>query len=223
MFAKKRTNAAFYSVAARVETEVGSPAALLITSALDDDGTTMIASRLAEAFVAEGYRVAVVDAREDPGAEAAPASGPPAFTYKADGTSSSPRTYSEVALVDLGDRFAGSRRDVASLVARLRTRYDYVIVDAPAFNRGSMPTLFADVCDAMMIAVQKGRAAGSDDRRINAYLDASAKHAIGIVSTTKAAIANFAAASVHRSRSLVPLHEISDERAGRVSVVSGSL
>lgn len=222
MFMKKRGNAAFYSIAARVETEVGSPAALLITSALDSDGTTMIASRLAEALVGEGYRVAIVDAREDAAGETLLAKNS-GVGYDGELASDETRSYSEVALRDLGDRFAGSRRDVAALIARLRTRYDYVVVDAPAFNRGSMPTLFADVCDALLIAVQKGRGATAEDRRINAYLDGSAKHAIGIVSTTKAAIGNFAAAAQHRSRSLVPLHEITDERAARVSVVAGSL
>jgi NAD(P)-dependent dehydrogenase (short-subunit alcohol dehydrogenase family) len=215
---KKRTTSAFASIAARIETEVGSPAALLVTSALESDGTTMIAARLAEALVAEGYRVAVVDARETVEFEASAS----ALSYGSEIAEPS-RTFAEIALRDLGDRFGGSRRDVSALIARLRARYDYIVVDAPAFHRGAMPTLFADVCDALMVAVQKGRSATAEDRRINSYLEGSTKHTIGIVTTTKAAISNFAASAPHRPRFLVPLHDIVEDRAGRVSIIAGSL
>jgi Mrp family chromosome partitioning ATPase len=208
------------SIAARVETEALSPAALLVTSARATDGTTMIASRLAEVLVGRGYQVVVVDARSE---SAAIIPGPKSAHLDYRLGAEPEHIYDEVILRDLDDRFTGSRREIVALIARLRSRYDYVIVDAPSFNRGSMPTLFADVCNALLITVAQGRLATSDDRRINSFLDGSAKPAIGIVSTTKLAIRNFDAIAMHRSRSLVPLHEIVDERPGRVSVVAGSI
>ena len=217
---KKRTNAAFYTVAARVETEVGSPAALLVTSALDSDGTMMVSANLAAAFVGEGYRVAVIDASDEPD-ERAPAKRP---VFNGDELGSEVSyAFGEVALADLGDRFAGSRRDVTSLVERLRTRYDYVIVSAPAFNRGAIPTLFADACDALIVAVVKDRAATDDDKRVNAFLDGGTKPVVGIVTTTKASIDAFTRAAHDRPRTLIPANDLADERVGRVPVVLGSM
>jgi Mrp family chromosome partitioning ATPase len=216
-FKRKQPIPSFETIAARVETEVGVPATLLVTSALTNDGTTMIASRLADAFITSGYRVALIDARED-----APSVSSSMMSKASNVSVDSCRTYASLVLNDISDRFAGSRRDVAALVARLRARYDYVIVDAPSFTVGSLPTLFGDVCDALMIAVLKGRAATPEDRRINAHLDASTKHTIGIVTATKTAIANFEANSDFRARSAVPLHEVADDRPVRVSVVTGS-
>lgn len=218
---KKRTKAAFYSVAARVETEVGSPAALLVTSALDNDGAMMVAANLAEVLVAEGYRVAVIDASDEPGVERSPAKRP-IFNDSDRGVEAAPM-YGEVALRDLGDRFAGSRRDVTALTERLRARYDYVIVCAPAFNRGSIPTLFANACDALLVAVVRDRSACEDDRRMNAFLDGGAKPVVGIVTTTKSSIEAFAQNAVQRPRVNLPANDIIDERAGRVPVVLGSM
>jgi Mrp family chromosome partitioning ATPase len=218
MFKRKPPRPSFETIAARVETEVGVPATLLVTSALENDGTTMIASRLADALINSGYRVALIDARED-----APSMNSSRVSHGGNVGADSSRTYASLALSDISDRFAGSRRDVAALVARLRARYDYVIVDAPSFTVGSLPTLFGDVCDALMIAVLKDRAATPEDRRINAYLDTSTKHTIGIVTATNTAIANFEAQSEFRSRAAVPLHEIADDRPVRVSVVTGSV
>jgi Mrp family chromosome partitioning ATPase len=210
------------SIAARVETELTSPAALLITSALAGDGTTMIAARIAETFIQEGYRVAVVDAREAGDAERVTnvdSSG----AFVGDKSADRSGAYAEINLHDLRDAFAGSRRDVSALVARLRARYDYVIVNAPTFSTGSMPTLFADCCDALMICVLSGRPARAEDRRITTYLDTGGKPTIGIVSTTKAAIANFDAVAQRRTRSTVPLHDLTEERTARVPVITGAV
>lgn len=217
----KRTNAAYYSIAARVETELGSPAAILLTSALESDGTSMVASRLADALVAAGYRVAAIDVRQDVDRMSQPGK---TVAHTDDTTAKAGRTYASLAIRDLGDSFAGSRRDVAALVSRLRVRYDYVIVDAPAFTNGALPTLFADVCDGVIVTVARGRSATSIDRDLNAFLDAATKHTIGIVATTRATIAEFEQIEAARpARRSVPLAEVVDERSSRVSVVAGSV
>jgi Mrp family chromosome partitioning ATPase len=219
---KKRTNAAFFSIAARVETELASPAVLLVTSALDTDGTMMVSANLAQALVVEGYRVAVVDGRKE--TDEPEALRRPLFGHEkdVDGVQAS-RTYGEIALRDLGETFAGSRRDVVALVERLRARYDYVIVSAPSFNRGSMPTLFAHACDGMLITVVKDRLATADDQRINAFLDGGSKPVVGIVSTTKSAVDNFEQSAHQRPRLVLPANDIADERVARVPVVLGTV
>jgi len=220
---KKRTKkAAFYSIAARLETEVTSPAALLVTSALEIDGTMMVASQVADALVDEGYQVALIDAAQDTENERSNVARPLIFGGST-GTSieTLPQTYTRIAIRDL-PRFAGSRRDIAQLVDRLRTNYDYVIVSAPSFNDGSLPMLFASVCDAMIVAVVINRQATEEDKALNGFLDTTPKPVVAVVSTSKAAIATFDFAAKYQRRSFQPVAEPS-ELIARAPVANGSV
>jgi Mrp family chromosome partitioning ATPase len=161
----------FQYLRARVESDLKTPAVVVVTSASAGDGKSITAIGLAEALRQVGHRVALVDASAVD-ESSRPALGP------APGANSG--LYVSGLRFDRDNPFE-SREHVRSLVRDTRGEFDFTIIDAAPFIRNSVAMLLASTVDGVLIAVRLGRSPTDEDVLMMRALDQARANVLGVV------------------------------------------
>jgi Mrp family chromosome partitioning ATPase len=153
----------------RVESELGKPAVILVTSAAGGDGSNMTAHLLAGCFMESGHRTALVDL-----------------------TVSGARRH-DVTMVELphADGKAIGRERLAAFVEEMRSSQDFTIVDAGTFLNSATAMALAWLVDGILLAVRVGRAPTDEDELMVQTIAHSRGRVIGVVATSQEAVATF--------------------------------
>ena len=124
---------------ARIESDLASPAVILVTSALPGDGKSVTASGLADSLARVGRRVVLVD---DGAASRA-------FGQSADASETA--AFPIVSLpLDARDPSAQSDT-IGAFVRGLRKKFEFAIIDGAAFTRSSVPVVLAGLADGVLL------------------------------------------------------------------------
>lgn len=184
------------SLSARVQSDFRPASLLLVTSASRDDGTDLTSFGLAECLSESGYSVVLIDAAGE-----------------ASASQSSPASHADIARIENGElegivnrndaglacislaaqavRAGLSLKRVGMLAERLRSRYDYAVIDAACLPQCNLALLFAKYSDAILIAVRMGRLPSPDDAELLKSLTRYEKRIFGVVAVDADAIADF--------------------------------
>jgi Mrp family chromosome partitioning ATPase len=180
----------------RVESEIHSPAVLLVTSATDRDGAAVTAYGLAESLSKTHQRTALVTTAKAVVTSpqllgpAAPTQHRRASDRLDSGAAKSPGALSVVSISQ--ERLATiSRSNVSSLVEELRAGHDYVVVDGGDLPGNSFALLVASSADAVLVTFLAGRQQTPQDRAMLDTLERTESKILGVVMTEQDAIDHF--------------------------------
>jgi Mrp family chromosome partitioning ATPase len=153
---------------ARVEAGVGKPAVILVTSACTGDGKSLTAYSLAASLAKCNHRVALV--------------------------SPSCEEYHQLSIMQISREEGSSHDRLTGFVKRMRSDYEFTIIDAETFVKNSTVIALANLVDAILLAVRIGRAPTVDDEAMVRILEQFDVRVVGVVATEDEAIANFSRA-----------------------------
>jgi Mrp family chromosome partitioning ATPase len=175
-----RTLAAkFQILRARIESDLKPGSVILVTSAGAGDGKSVTAFGLATCLAQVGRRVALVE-----GSAGARSVKPAPYPLEAATMPILPLPFDELETRHLGS-------SIGTFVAKMRTEYDFTVIDGAAFMRSSVPMLLASDVDGVLLTLRLGRAESEDDRLMSQMLGSAKANLIGVVAVASAAIAAF--------------------------------
>ena len=180
---------------ARIEAEVDVPGVIAITSAARGDGKSLVATGLAYGLAGVGHSVLLVDGNADgfnaSGAGSAPKLDVLPFDilqYVTPGVRGEP---SRLALTAPGVVTSCSVEAVQATFARLRSHFEYTIVDTAVLVQSGMAVVLTSEADGVVIAFKQARAALQADREFVKVLRSSQTPVLGVVTTRGQAIRDF--------------------------------
>ncbi len=181
----------------RIEAEIHAPAVILVTSATERDGTGLAAYGLAESMSRAHQRAALVTtAAPSIAAQEWALPTQPALRRRASdrleaGTAAMPGGLTVVAISQ--ERLATiSRSSVAEMVADLRAKHDYVVIDGGDLPNNSFALLLVASVDAVLVSFLAGRQETPSDRIMLDTLERSEAKMLGVTMTDQSTINHFA-------------------------------
>jgi Mrp family chromosome partitioning ATPase len=175
-----RTLAAkFQILRARIESDLKPGSVILVTSALPGDGKSVTAYGLADCLAQIGRRVALVD-----GSATARSANPSPYPLDAAKMPIVPLPFDELETRRLG-------ASIGTFVAKMRSEYDFTLIDGAAFMRSSVPMLLASAVDGVLLTVRLGRAQTDDDLLMCQMLGSAKANLLGVVAVSAESIAPF--------------------------------
>jgi succinoglycan biosynthesis transport protein ExoP len=179
---------------ARIETEVPAPGIIVVTSATDKDGKSIVATALAQSLASLGHRVLQVDA--DPTSAAIGQRSAPRMSehpnydimsYVTAGATGSPDL---LALTNSAISASCTPAAAQATFARFRENFDYTIVDAATVRRSATALTLAVAADRVLLSLRQGRAAKREDHELVAMLDATKASILGVVTVDPSTFAS---------------------------------
>ncbi|TAM73592.1 tyrosine-protein kinase family protein [bacterium] len=173
-----------------VEAAVAPPGLIVVSSALAGDGKTEVASGLARALAECGYTTALIDTNwQHPGVAASLGIDEIAPVTQLERIASGGHNgvVTNLEAISIADRrFPAlvSADRMRALIADLRARYQYTIIDSAAIPVGMAGLQFARFADGVLLTVRLGRAPKPADKMTIETLDRVGAHVLGIVATS---------------------------------------
>lgn len=156
---------------ARIDSEVGRPMVILVTSAERNDGADLTAAAIAGAFAGTGVRTVLFNA-----------------------TSNVQRGWRSDAHVNVSKpELLHSREQLVDFVASLRSSYEITIIEAPSVMEDDTANALIAVADVALVSIRLGREAGDGDILLSRILERTEGCVLGIVTTDPNAIEEFEA------------------------------
>jgi succinoglycan biosynthesis transport protein ExoP len=164
-------NAQVQLLRSRVEDDLKKPAVVMVTSARKGDGKSLTAHTLAVSFTMQGHRTALV--RLCP----VPVERGEGWEFLDCGSDNVP------VMVELPRYEDGGTtpEKLAVFVDRMRTEYDYTVVDAGAFLSSAPTMTLSRMVDGIMLAIRMGRAPSNDDQSMLKMMEHSRGRVVGVV------------------------------------------
>ncbi len=176
--AEQHLGAQMQMLRSRVEDALKTPAVILVTSAARGDGKSLVAQSLADSFVKAGRHAALIH------------------------LTSNRAERSEVPEIDPSpnDRVPDAPERLETLVSKMRSRYDFTVVDGVPFLAGRAAISLAGLVDGVLLAVRVGRPQTHEDRLMMQTFERSGGRIMGVVAVEARAIAEFAKATATEER-----------------------
>jgi receptor protein-tyrosine kinase len=169
----------FQLLRVRIESDVKLSSVILVTSALPNDGKSLLAFGLAEVLARVGHRTALIDTT-------APHDDRDGRVPEA-----IPRAFPVLALSVDGSGSAASREAIDNAVDQLRADYDYAIIDAPPLTTNGTSMVLAGSVDAVLVAVRHGRTPSDADKIMVHTLRQLKAKVLGVIASAPESIADF--------------------------------
>ena len=193
----------FAALRARIESEVATPASILVTSARPGDGKTATAACLASNLATAGYRVLLVDASRSArlehvvGPRRLLATKPEEVLEFVRSRAEGGEDVLNLTNSELAESL--STDVIRSIIPILKENYDYVLIDSAEYLTSTPALLFGSSVDGVLLTVRKGRSASAEDGELSKALDASRANVLGIVSVAAKAARDVCAAQLGES------------------------
>lgn len=174
--------ATFDLLRARVESTVGRPGVIVVTSAVHGDGKSSVCNGLAASLGSTGYRTLLVDAnvRRDAIIRSATKASIEEALLQSVCESVIPRLRI-ATLTNPAFHREASLPSVAQALAEARTSYEYIVVDAGCALRSALAGHFVSSADAVLVAVRAGRRRLAEDIHLSESLDRLDAQFFGVV------------------------------------------
>jgi Mrp family chromosome partitioning ATPase len=176
---------------------------VLVTSAEENDGKSLVAFGLAESFAKAGYRCVVLDANPSRPQlkHGKPVGNVPTDRVDVRGCAvqNVQQGYSALILADQSDANFLSYPQIKAVVDQCRRDYEYVIVDCSEFGGSSLPGLLAKCVDGVLVSLRQGRRPTARDEQLVRIIEESGPPVLGVVLVPRSAMTAFAARSEARS------------------------
>ena len=176
---------------ARLEAEIERPAVIAITSSIAEDGNEVAAWGLACSLAATGYPTIFMDT-----SLSAPTMTEPAQRLRLDEIANQldpSQGSASFAVLTLGDptlQKRTSQRSIVSSFQVLRTKFDYVIINAGFALSSSFATAVVTAADSVLVAVKIGRRQLGHDLQLSAALEQLGAHFLGVIAMDASVIEN---------------------------------
>jgi receptor protein-tyrosine kinase len=173
---------------ARIEAAVDGPTVLVVTSALPTDGSSLLASALAQSLIRAGHSVLLISSEANANARPGQNAGIQHLApLRLPGG-----TNNEVAVLGLamsGSRDLYSLESIRTALAEYRERFAFTVIDAPGALSSGSALSFARAADIVVVAFEDGRAAREADRELAKTLKVIGASVIGVVTLDPKTIA----------------------------------
>lgn len=188
---------------ARIEAVAHGPTVLVVTAARATDGSSLLASSLAQSLIRAGHSVLLVR-NEAPGSVSQRDAATDAQLRLMGGTS---REIAVIGLAMTGSRDLYSLDSIRTALTGYRERFAFTVIDAPDVLTSGSALSFARAADVVIVAFEDGRGAREADRELATTLKTVGAPVLGVVTMNPKTIANgaqkFALSSV-RAKSGAP-------------------
>lgn len=187
----------FRSLRNRIESEIQAPALVFVTSATERDGASFTARGLAESLGKTHQRAVLMTTDGTVATPVESLSEHQSSWGRRAGDRLEPRRQAELgggfSVVTIAAERAAtmSRSAVAALVQRLRSEYDYVVVDAADLPKNSFNLLLLSSADATLITFRSGRSQQPADRAMLDILERAEAKVLGVVMTEESEVDTF--------------------------------
>jgi Mrp family chromosome partitioning ATPase len=184
---------------ARVEGSYAKGAVVVVAGATQSDVTHITAYKLAASMAAAGHRALLIDANDDRDGAIVKSRPPNMRRITTEELSAVTRRLTDgVSVLNLtGEAVASacSCDRVKDLLTRLRSEYDFTVVDVSRLARSSTALNLAESADGIIINVMLGRAPQAADGELRRTLGEVKAPVLGVVTLTEDVISNFAYAA----------------------------
>jgi Mrp family chromosome partitioning ATPase len=99
-----------------------------------------------------------------------------------------------VSLMEIPNEEGASREHLSAFVEKMRSNYDFTVIDAATFLKNNTVLSLAPLVDGILVVVRIGRTPIVDDESMVGILEEFGGNVVGVVATEADAIANFARA-----------------------------
>ncbi len=162
-----------------LESRINLPWVMTVTSALRNDGASIVAAGLAESFSATGQATLLISAQAQP-----PAYGRASTVANLQARSAENRPQLTRATADqLTADMPGGRSALPRVFGNLRESFAVIVVDAEPITESSFAYELASAADGVLVAIRLGRRSCPDDRKAISLLDACGANVLGLVPT----------------------------------------
>jgi len=172
----------FDQLRARLEVEVARPAVIAITSSTDGDGKDIATRGLAYSLATAGYSTLLLYTSLGSRGPGKPA---PGLTLEDIGRQATPDPGTgNPAVLTLSDPLlqkTTSQRNLRSALEILRSKFDYVVIDAEQAVATSFATSLVGAADAVLVTVKAGRRVQSGDAALSAALERVGVRFLGVL------------------------------------------
>ena len=167
----------FFVIRTTIEAELSTPGVLVVSSAVNNDGTTGVAAGVVRSLTAAGYATLAVDAAASvPGAVNMDEAG----AHLAE--SARPlQAGCDILSIAPAQALSASGHAIKAFYESARSRYDYTIIDAAVIGTGGLA--FARAADGVVLALREGRAVDRADRDTVELFARLRVHFLGVVAT----------------------------------------
>ncbi len=117
-----------------------------------------------------------------------------------------------VSVIEIPNEEGTSHERLAAFVEKMRSNYDFTIIDAATFAQSSCVMSLAGIVDGVLLTVRVGRAPTDDDESVVGMLEQFGGNIVGVVATEGDTIANFERARQESSAFPRPLMPVAAER-----------
>ncbi|MGP6158108.1 MAG: hypothetical protein ACLPYS_11505 [Vulcanimicrobiaceae bacterium] len=208
---------------ARIEAAVKGPSVLVVTSALETDGSSVLASALAESLVRARHSVLLVcgDGSDDERRKAA--GRVPSFVPRRDHNGMKATGLAPAGLSVIGMKEACSLDAARAEFAAYREQYKFTIIDSPAAAGDGSACALANAADFVLVAFEEGRAARTEDRELVDTLKSTGAKILGVVTIDAKTIRSFVKEPVASPAPtlVVPAQEEAPQRKSVLSSMLG--
>lgn len=176
----------YRSLRVAVENAIEQPGVVVVTSALEGDGSDAVACNLARAFAEASYRTAIVDAARDVTTLATHLGVKirPAESFENIASSGVNGTITNLKAIAISSKFmprVTTRRAIQELVSELKQNYDVVIVQAGPVAADAAALQLCKAADAVLLSFRLGRRAARADKDAQAMLERVGANVLGVV------------------------------------------
>jgi Mrp family chromosome partitioning ATPase len=120
-----------------------------------------------------------------------------------------------VTVIEIPNEGGNSHERLSAFVEKMRSNYDFAIIDAATFGQSSSVMSLAGLVDGILLTVRFGRAPIDVDASMVGMLEQCSGNIVGVVATEAEAIANFERAREESSAFPRPLIPVAAERVLR--------
>lgn len=168
----------------RLEAEIARPAVIALTSSTSEDGSEVAAQGLANSLAGAGYSTLYIETSLAGRSQSKPAAelelGELARLQAVPNPASG--VAAVLTLSDATLQRKTSQRGLQTALETLRSKFDYVVINAGYGASASFATSIVSAADAVLVAVKKGRREGADDTRLSSVLELIGARFLGVVS-----------------------------------------
>ncbi|MGZ3505047.1 MAG: tyrosine-protein kinase family protein [Vulcanimicrobiaceae bacterium] len=173
-----------------LESAIQNPSVIVVTSALEGDGSDEVACNLARAFAEGSYRTAIVDAARDVTTLATHlgVNIRPTDSFESIASSGVNGTITNLKAIAISSKCmprVTTRHSIQALIADLKKNYDVVVIQTGPIPTDAAALQLSKVADGVLLSFRLGRRPARADKETQAMLERVSANVLGVVAIAK--------------------------------------